>query len=63
MTCALPIEPYLTHAETARVLRVSPKTLYQMNWNGTGPSRYKVGRYCRYDVAEVRAWLADRMKA
>lgn len=50
----------LSHAEAAGVLRISAKTLYQMNWKGTGPRRHKVGRHCRYDVVDLQAWLTAR---
>ncbi len=46
-----------TLRETAEFLQVSTNTLYQMNWKGTGPRSYKVGRYRRYDSEDVRAWL------
>ena len=54
------IAQYLSHDELATTLKIPPKTLYQMNWKGTGPPRYKVGRNCRYDVAEVNEWLRGR---
>lgn len=55
-----PMGQYLSHGELAAVLKIPPKTLYQMNWNGTGPPRYKVGRSCRYDLADVQKWLRGR---
>ncbi|WP_369125546.1 helix-turn-helix transcriptional regulator [Catenulispora rubra] len=56
------IGDYLSHAELAAALKIEPKTLYQMNWAGTGPPRYKVGRSCRYDVEDVREWLQGRKR-
>lgn len=49
-----------SHQETAAFLGVSAKTLYQMNWKGTGPRGFRVGRYRRYAGADVKAWLAGR---
>ncbi|MFI5526995.1 helix-turn-helix transcriptional regulator [Kitasatospora sp. NPDC051853] len=49
-----------TLQELADHLRVPKQTIYQMNWKGTGPTSYKVGRHRRYDPAEVQSWLAER---
>jgi hypothetical protein len=49
-----------THDETAAYLRIPPATLHQLNYKGTGPRSYKVGRYRRYDPADVASWLAAR---
>ena len=49
-----------THEETAAYLRLPPATLHQLNYKGTGPRSFKVGRYRRYDPADVAAWLATR---
>ncbi|HVU75160.1 MAG TPA: helix-turn-helix domain-containing protein [Mycobacteriales bacterium] len=49
-----------THEETAAYLRLPPATLHQLNYKGTGPRSFKVGRYRRYDPADVAAWLASR---
>ncbi|MFF6956202.1 helix-turn-helix domain-containing protein [Streptomyces sp. NPDC008317] len=49
-----------TLKETAEFLGIPQNTLYQMNWKGTGPRSYKVGRHRRYEPAAVRAWLSER---
>jgi predicted DNA-binding transcriptional regulator AlpA len=49
-----------THEETAAFLRLSPATLHQLNYKGTGPRSYKVGRHRRYDPDDVADWLASR---
>ena len=46
--------------ETAQFLRVTARTLYQLNTNGTGPRYFKVGRECRYDPRDVLSWLEAR---
>lgn len=48
-----------THQETADFLGVPPATLHQMNYKGTGPRSYRVGRYRRYDPRDIEAWLND----
>ncbi|MFI5495249.1 helix-turn-helix transcriptional regulator [Actinoplanes sp. NPDC051859] len=49
-----------THDETAAYLKLAPQTLYYLNHKGKGPARHKVGRYCRYDPAEVKRWIRAR---
>jgi predicted DNA-binding transcriptional regulator AlpA len=46
-----------TLEETARFLALPVATLYALNHKRTGPRFHKVGRHCRYDPREVRAWL------
>ncbi|HVA60197.1 MAG TPA: helix-turn-helix domain-containing protein [Mycobacteriales bacterium] len=46
-----------THQETAAFLRIPDATLHQLNYKGTGPRSFKVGRYRRYDPLDVAAWL------
>ncbi|ROR44701.1 helix-turn-helix domain-containing protein [Kitasatospora cineracea] len=49
-----------TLQELADFLKVPKQTVYQMNWRGTGPRSYKVGRHRRYDPVDVRTWLKAR---
>ena len=56
---ALP-ERLWSHAETATFLVLPEATLHQLNYKGTGPRSYKVGRHRRYDPADVVAWLESR---
>ncbi len=46
--------------ETAEFLGLPRSTLHQLNYKGTGPRSYKVGRHRRYDPADVQAWLESR---
>lgn len=46
--------------ETATLLGIATRTLYQLNTNGTGPRYFKVGRECRYDPRDVFSWLESR---
>lgn len=57
MTCA---ERLWSLRETAEFLGVPVKTMYQMNWKGTAPRSFRVGRYRQYAPADVRAWLELR---
>ncbi len=49
-------EPLATQEEVAEYLRVPPSTLEQWRWRKVGPRWSKVGRYVRYDWADVEAW-------
>ena len=46
-----------TSEETAKFLGIAKATLYQLNYKGTGPAFYKVGKYRRFKPAEVMAWV------
>lgn len=50
-------DPLWSHPETAAHLKISESTLHQMNYKGTGPRSYRVGKYRRYDPRDVQAWL------
>jgi hypothetical protein len=43
--------------DLAVFLGVPVATLHQWRYLGVGPKAYKVGRWLKYDPAEVRAWL------
>ncbi|MFD9687312.1 helix-turn-helix transcriptional regulator [Kitasatospora sp. NPDC059088] len=49
-----------TLQELAEFLGVPTQSIYQMNWKGTGPRSYKVGRHRRYDPRDVHQWLETR---
>lgn len=44
--------------DVAEFLGVPVTTLYQWRYQRYGPPGRRVGRYVRYDPAEVRAWFA-----
>lgn len=48
--------------ETAEYLGVPVSTLYQWRHRRIGPPCYRVGRWLRYDSADIRQWL-DTQKA
>jgi len=45
--------------QTSDYLGIPVGTLYQWRHRGQGPRAFKVGRWLRYDPAEVRRWLED----
>lgn len=54
------MEKLMSVEELAEVVAVPVATVYQWNHKGTGPPPIKVGRYLRFDPAEVRDWLEKR---
>jgi excisionase family DNA binding protein len=53
------LEPLMTPAEVAELLRVPENTLTQWRHRNTGPKFVKVGASVRYKPADVRSWLDD----
>ena len=53
------MEKLLSAEEVADFLGVPVSTLYQWRHKGTGPTAFRVGRFLRYDPAQVRDWLTD----
>lgn len=49
--------PYLLPKEAARYLRIKPQTLAKMRMQKRGPRYDKRGRFIRYRVADLDAWL------
>jgi excisionase family DNA binding protein len=47
--------------KTAKFLDVPKGTLYQWISHGRGPRSYKVGNSRKFDPADVRAYLRERM--
>jgi predicted DNA-binding transcriptional regulator AlpA len=56
-----PGERLWTVGDTAAWLGVPVATLYQWRTRHLGPRAYRVGRYLRYDPADVRAWLDEQV--
>ncbi len=53
----------LSVEDLARLLQVPMKTLYQWRYQRLGPKPIRVGRYLRYDPADVTQWLKARKAA
>jgi len=64
ITDAIPADRYLTTAEAAEFLRLSPRTLERLRVEGTGPRFMKAGRGKRarvlYCLRDVRDWLEGK---
>lgn len=56
------MEDYLTTAQLAERLQMSPATLRYWRHKRTGPPGVKLGRVVRYSVAEVDKWLAEQAR-
>lgn len=53
------MEKLLSVEDVADFLGVPVNTLYQWRHKGIGPTAFRVGRFLRYDPADVRQWLTD----
>ncbi len=51
---------HLTVEDLAERLGVTPKTVYDWNFKGTGPRYMKIGVHARYALADVVAWEKSR---
>ncbi len=56
------MESLMTVQDVAAYLGVPVATVFAWNSRGTGPKRYRVGKYVRYRQADVDAWV-DRQVA
>jgi len=55
-------EPFITVATLSRILGVPRSWVYQRTATGEIP-HYRVGRYVRFRVSEVEAWLSQERAA
>jgi predicted DNA-binding transcriptional regulator AlpA len=53
----------LSAKELAELLQVPVTTLYYWRHYGGGPRGIRVGKYIRYDPADVAAWIRARKAA
>jgi excisionase family DNA binding protein len=58
-----PIERLLTVQELGEMLGIPVKTVYRWRHRGEGPPPIRVGRFLRYDPADVSRWLDQRKAA
>ncbi|MEV0444871.1 helix-turn-helix domain-containing protein [Streptomyces spectabilis] len=54
---------YLTPDDIAEMFEVPKETVYQWRKKRTGPPGFRVGKYVRYDPADVQRWKQERMAA
>jgi predicted DNA-binding transcriptional regulator AlpA len=56
------LEPLLSVAQVSEITGRSISTLEKDRLYGNGPPYVKMGRLTRYRPADVRAWLAERVR-
>ncbi len=59
----MPEKSYLTTAEAARFLDLSPRTLERWRGTGNGPMYRKLGRAVRYAVADLEGFAAANARS
>ncbi len=50
----------MTVEEVADLLRVPPASIYRWRYESRGPVAYRIGRFLRFDRADVLAWIEGR---
>ena len=55
--------PLWTTTEVADFLSVPVATLYSWRQRGIGPPAISIGKYLRFDPAELRAWVDEMRRA
>jgi excisionase family DNA binding protein len=50
----------LSVQEVAHLLQVPVATLYRWRFRREGPATMRIGRYLRYDPADVARWIETR---
>lgn len=58
-----PKSKYLLPKEASRILRVSPKTLANWRWRGTGPKYRKHGGTVVYSIDDIERYSDDDGKS
>ncbi|MGP5258650.1 helix-turn-helix transcriptional regulator [Brachybacterium paraconglomeratum] len=53
----------LTEKEVSAMTGLAPGTLRYWRHTGEGPRSYRLGRSVRYDVQDVRDWIAEQKAA
>ncbi|MFF1323859.1 helix-turn-helix domain-containing protein [Streptomyces chartreusis] len=51
---------YLNPDDIAALFEVPLETVYQWRRKRTGPPGFRIGKYIRYDPADVRAYVTQR---
>lgn len=54
------MQQLMTILELATFLQVPVPTIYRWRSRGEGPPGFRVGKYVRYDVGKVAAWLEQQ---
>ncbi|WP_374199520.1 helix-turn-helix transcriptional regulator [Glycomyces sp. YM15] len=61
-TASAEVESLWSIDQVAAYLKVPVQTLRAWRKHRTGPPAARIGRHLRYDPAQVRAWVADRVR-
>ncbi|MFI5638284.1 helix-turn-helix transcriptional regulator [Streptomyces goshikiensis] len=59
----VPPRPKATPEDVAEYLGVGVGTLYKWRYEKKGPAGVRVGKYLRYDWADVEAWWEEQKAA
>ena len=59
----LELPQLLSVEELAGLLQVPVSTIYHWRLRGEGPTPMRVGRYLRFDTADVARWIEERKAA
>ncbi|MET7656230.1 MULTISPECIES: helix-turn-helix domain-containing protein [unclassified Streptomyces] len=54
---------YLTADDIAEIFEVPKETVYQWRRKRMGPPGFRIGKYIRYDPADVLAHVAERKRS
>jgi excisionase family DNA binding protein len=54
------VDRLLSVEQLADVLQIPAKTVYEWRCRGEGPAGIRVGRYLRFDPADVADWIDAR---
>ncbi len=54
------LSPLLTVGDLAELLQIPAKTIYTWRYKGIGPPAVPMGKYLRFRVEDVAAWLDAR---
>jgi len=57
----MPETPHVNTKDAARYLTLSKSMLEKARTNGTGPQYLQLGRAVRYRLADLDAWLDERV--
>ena len=65
MNFAVPMLPVrlLSVEEVAELLQVPIQTIYAWRFQRRGPTPMRIGRYLRFDPADVARWVESRKEA
>jgi predicted DNA-binding transcriptional regulator AlpA len=50
----------LDSTNASECLGVNPATLYSWRRRGLGPPAIRIGKYLRWDAADLRAWVDEK---